>query len=172
MWRHAEDATLELRWTGPKTCERCSPHKKRGRWKSAKCTPLREKRTCQPKLVRARSTGPRTLRALQQPPALGVASWSRFSDTASTPSSFVIDLFSASTDLQARLGSFSDDYTMFSTKNSRYFVHLGKWSDLRRNALTTSFFVLSGQKTSTSAKSDTTLEIASFEFVQHMSSQQ
>ena len=59
--------------------------KKRGRWKSAKCTPLREKRTCQPKLVRARSTGPRTLRALQQPPALGVASWSRLSDTASTP---------------------------------------------------------------------------------------
>ena len=136
------------------------------------CTPPREKRTCQPKLVRARSTGPRTLRALQQPPALGVASWSRLSDTASTPSSFVIDLFSASTDLQARLGSFSDDYTIFSTKNSRYFVHLGKWSDFRRNALTTSIFALSGQKTSTSAKRDTTVEIASFEFFQHMSSQQ
>ena len=35
-----------------------------------------------------------------------------------------------------------------------------------------SVFALSGQKTSTSAKRDTTLEIASFEFFQHMSSQQ
>ena len=31
-----KDATLELRWTEPKTCERWNPHKKRGRWKSAK----------------------------------------------------------------------------------------------------------------------------------------
>ena len=45
------------------------------------CTPLREKRTCQPKLVRARSSGRGTLRALQQPPALGIASWSRLTDT-------------------------------------------------------------------------------------------
>ena len=34
---HIKAATLELRWTGPKTCERWSPYKKkRGRWKSAK----------------------------------------------------------------------------------------------------------------------------------------
>ena len=64
------------------------------------CAPLREKRTCQPKLVRARSIGPGKMRALQQPPALSIASRSRLSDTASTAPSFVIDLFSANTDLQ------------------------------------------------------------------------
>ena len=64
------------------------------------CAPLREKRTCQPKLVRARSIGPGTMRALQQLPALSIASWSRLSDTASTAPSFVIDLFSANTDLK------------------------------------------------------------------------
>ena len=39
---------------------------KRGRWKSAKSVHrYREKRTCQPKLVSARSIGPGTLRALR-----------------------------------------------------------------------------------------------------------
>ena len=56
------------------------------------CAPLREKRTCQPKLVRARSIGPGTMRAQQHPPALSIASRSRLSDTASTAPSFVIDL--------------------------------------------------------------------------------
>ena len=64
------------------------------------CSPLREKLTCQPKLVRARSIGPGTLRALQQPPALRFASWPCPTDTTSTTSSFVIELFSAGTDLQ------------------------------------------------------------------------
>ena len=63
------------------------------------CAPLLEKRTCQPKLVRARSIGPGRLRALQHPPALGFASWPGVTDTASTASSSVIDLFTASTDL-------------------------------------------------------------------------
>ena len=53
-------------------------------------TPPREKRTCQPKLVRARSIGPGTLRTLQQPFALGFASWPCI--TASTAPSFVIDI--------------------------------------------------------------------------------
>ena len=61
----------------------------------------RDKRTCQPKLVRARSPGLGTLRALQQPSALGIASWSRLSDTASTVQSPIF---------------FSDYYTVFSTR--------------------------------------------------------
>ena len=64
------------------------------------CAPPREKRTCQPKLVRARSVGPGTLLALQQLLALSSAPWSRLSDTASTGPSFMLDLFSANTDLQ------------------------------------------------------------------------
>ena len=70
------------------------------------CAPLRKKGTCQPKLVRARSIGPGTMRALQQPPALSIASRSRLSDTASTAPSFVIDLFSANTDLQQDVEQF------------------------------------------------------------------
>ena len=90
------------------------------------CAPLRKKGTCQPKLVRARSIGPGTMRALQQPPALSIASRSRLSDTASTAPSFVIDLFSANTDVEqdveqfflnrgvqcAKLDLFSDDNTI------------------------------------------------------------
>ena len=99
-------------------------------WKmkiSQVCAPRREKRTCLPKLVRARCTGPGTLRALQQPPALGIVSWSRLSSTASTAPSFVIDLFGANTDLQqfflnrgvqcAKLDLFFDDHTICSTRN-------------------------------------------------------
>ena len=54
-----------------------------------------------------------------------------------------------------------DDNTLFFDKNSRDFVHPGKWSDPRRDALATSIFALSWQKSSTSAKCDTTLGIAS-----------
>ena len=61
----------------------------------------RDKRTCQPKLVRARSPALGTLRALQQPSALGIASWSRLSDTASTVQNPIF---------------FSDYYTGFSTR--------------------------------------------------------
>ena len=64
------------------------------------CAPLREKRTCQPKLVRAGSFGPGTLRALQRPPALGFASRPCPTDTTSTAPSIVIDLFTANSDLQ------------------------------------------------------------------------
>ena len=45
------------------------------------CSTLRKERTCQPDLVRACSVRPGTLRALQQPLALVVASWSRLSGT-------------------------------------------------------------------------------------------
>ena len=140
------------------------------------CAPLRERRTCQPKLVRARSIGPGALRALQQLPALRFASWPCLTDTSSTASSFVIDLFSAGTDLQrfflfARLHPFSDDDTIFD-ENSRYCVHVGKWSDSRRDALATSIFALCCQKSSTSAKCDTTLETASFKIFRQMSGQQ
>ena len=41
------------------------------------------------------------------------------------------------------------------------FVHPGKWSDPRRNAVATGILALSSQKPSTSAKCDTTLGIAS-----------
>ena len=41
-------------------------------------------------------------------------------------------------------------------------MHLGKWSDPRRNALATSVLALSCQKSSTCAKCDTTLGIPSF----------
>ena len=135
------------------------------------CAPLREKRTCQSKLVRVRSIGPGTLRALQQPPALGIASWSRLSDAASIAPSFVIDLFSANTDLQqfflnggvqcAKLEPFSDDNTIFD-ENSRDFAHRGMWSDPRRDALATSIFALSCPKSPTCAWCDTTLGIARF----------
>ena len=64
------------------------------------CAPLHEKRTCQPKLVRARSIGPGTLQALQQRLAFSIASWSRLSDTASNAPCFVIELFIANTVLQ------------------------------------------------------------------------
>ena len=84
------------------------------------------------------------------------------SDTALTASSFVIDLFNANTDVQrlflngcfhcARLYPFSDDTTIFFDENSRDVVHLGKWSDPRRNALATNILALSWQKSSTSAK--------------------
>ena len=47
------------------------------------CAQLREKRTCQPKLVRARSIGPCTLQALQQPPAFGMGSTQFFDILAS-----------------------------------------------------------------------------------------
>ena len=92
IWYHIKAATLELRWTGPKT-KRWSPQQ-RGRWKSAKSVRRYEKkRTCSPKMVRARSISPSTLRALQQPSAIGFASWPCLTDTASTASSFVIHLF-------------------------------------------------------------------------------
>ena len=97
------------------------------------CTPLRVRRTCQPKLVRVRSIGPGTLRALQQPPALGFASLSCLTEATSTASSFVIDLVSAGTDLQrfflkkgvqcARLEPFHDDNRIFD-EHSRDVVHL------------------------------------------------
>ena len=58
---------------------------KRGRWKEVNQT-----------WSELWSIGPDTLRALQQPPALGVTSWSRLSDTASTASPSVFDIFSAS----------------------------------------------------------------------------
>ena len=47
-----------------------------------------------------------------------------------------------------------------------------KWSDPLRNALAASIFALSCQKSSTSAKRDTTLGIASFEKFRQMSSHQ
>ena len=124
MWYHVEDATLELRWTEPKICERWNPHKKKPTMEVSQIfMPPREKRTCQPKLVRARSIGPGTLRTYQQPLALGFASWPCF--TASTAPSFVIDILSANTDLQqfflnrgvqcANSIHFSDDNAQFST---------------------------------------------------------
>ena len=36
LWYHIMDATLELRWTGPKTLRTFDFRQKRGRWKSAK----------------------------------------------------------------------------------------------------------------------------------------
>ena len=92
------------------------------------CVTQRKERTCQPKLVIARSIGPGALRVLQQPLAFGIASWSRFSDTASTASLSVLDLFSSGTDLQRFFfleqrctvrktrSFFSDDNTVFSTR--------------------------------------------------------
>ena len=63
-------------------------------------------------------------------PALGIASWSRLSDIASIAPSFVIDLFSANTDLQqfflnggaqcAKLEPFSDDNTIFRREFKRF----------------------------------------------------
>ena len=173
IWCHIKDATLELRWTEPKTCERWNPHKIADDGNQPKCTSLRKKRTCQPKLVRARSIGPGTMRTLQQPPATGIASLSRLSDTASTAPSFVIDLFSANTDLQTffleqkytvrKTRSFFLMTTQFFYENSRDFAHPGKWSDPRRNALAASIFAASCQTSSTCAKRDTTLAIASFD---------
>ena len=120
--------------------------------------PLREKRRCQPKLVRTRSIGPGTLRALQQPSALGFASWPCLPDTTSTASSLVIDLFSASIDLQrfflnrgvqcARLDPFSDDNAKFRREFKSFFLHLGKRSDPRRNAIVTSILTLCCQNSS------------------------
>ena len=134
------------------------------------CAPLREKRTCQSKLVRVRSIGPGTLRALQQPPALGIASWSRLSDTASIAQSFVIDLFCANTDLQqfflnggvqcAKLEPFSDDNTIFRREFKRF---CASWHVVPgRDALATSIFALSCPKSPTCAKCDSTLGIARF----------
>ena len=128
------------------------------------CAPLREKRTCQPKSVRARSMSPATLRALQQPSPLS---------TTSTAPSFVIDLFSANTDIQqfflnrgvqcAKLDPFCLMTTQFFDYNSRDCAHPRKWSDPRRDALAASIFAHSWQKPSTCAKRDTTLGIASFD---------
>ena len=137
------------------------------------CTPLREKRTCQPKLVRARSIGPGTLRALQQPPALGIASWSRLTDTASTAPFVVIDLFSAHTDLQRfflnrrytvrKTQSFFLMTTQFFRREFKIFCASWQVVGPRRNALATSILTLSCQKSPTSAMRNTTLGIASLE---------
>ena len=62
----------------------------------------------------------------------------------------------------ARLDPFPND-TVFFDKNSRDFVHLGKWSD-PPNALASNILALSCQKSSTSAKCDTTLGTAILTF--------
>ena len=48
-------------------------------------------------------------------------------------------------------------------------MHLGMLSDSRRDALATSIVTLNGQKSSTSTKRDTTMEITSFNNVRQMS---
>ena len=111
-------ATVELRWTGPKTCERWRPHKNGDDGN-------------QPSLL---------------------ASTSKADVSTKVAQSSLVQC--------ARLDPFSDDKIIFD-KDSRDVVHLGKWSDTRRNALATSIFALSYQKSSTSAKCDTTLGIAS-----------
>ena len=72
---------------------------KRGRWTSAKSVRHYEKSG----RVNKSWSELAPLVQAQQPPALGFASWPCLTDTASTASSFVIDLFTASTDLQRLL---------------------------------------------------------------------
>ena len=97
------------------------------------------------------------------------------------PTTFVIDLFSTSTDVQrfflnrcihcAGLDPFSEDAVFF-VENSGNLVHLGKWSNSRGSVLTTGVLALNCQKPSTSTKRDTTPGIASFELFRQMSSRQ
>ena len=69
-----EAATLELQWTGPKSREHWSTHRNAEDGSRPDLYDATKKeRTCHPDLVRAHSTGPGTLRALQQPPAVGIA---------------------------------------------------------------------------------------------------
>ena len=131
------------------------------------CTTLRKERTCQPDLVRACSIRPGTLRALQQPPDLGIASWSRLSGTASAASLSVFDLFSPSSDLQRffmNRGKQTVCETRIFDENSGSCVQPGKLPSSCRNGLATSILALNCQKSSSSAECDTTLGTARFAF--------